>query len=76
MFNTGTVVGVSANVAAAGFPRQFIPSFTWAGKPYPIDKALETARQVYGRRHKTLTEADEAILREVYEATHHNRNKK
>ncbi|MDE6515415.1 MAG: GlmU family protein [Bacteroidales bacterium] len=76
MFNTGTVVGVSANVAAAGFPRQFIPSFTWAGKPYPIDKALETARQMYGRRHKTLTEADEAILREVYEATHHNRNKK
>ncbi|MBD5389721.1 glucose-1-phosphate thymidylyltransferase [bacterium] len=76
MFNTGTVVGVSANVAAAGFPRQFIPSFTWAGKPYPIDKALETARQMYGRRHKTLTEADEAILREVYETTHHNRNKK
>lgn len=76
MFNTGTVVGVSANVAAAGFPRQFIPSFTWAGKPYPIDKALETARQMYGRRHKTLTEADEAILREVYESTHHNRNKK
>lgn len=76
MFNTGTVVGVSANVAAAGFPRQFIPSFTWAGKPYPIDKALETARQMYGRRHKTLTEADEAILRVVYETTHHNRNKK
>lgn len=76
MFNTGTVVGVSANVAAAGFPRQFIPSFTWAGKPYPIDKALETARQMYGRRHKTLTAADEAILRFVYEATHHNRNKK
>lgn len=76
MFNTGTVVGVSANVAAAGFPRQFIPSFTWAGKLYPIDKALETARQMYGRRHKTLTAADEAILREVYEATHYNRNKK
>ncbi len=76
MFNTGTVVGVSANVAAAGFPRQFIPSFTWAGKPYPIDKALETARQMYARRHKTLTAADEAILRVVYETTHHNRNKK
>lgn len=70
------MVGVSANVAAAGFPRQFIPSFTWAGKPYPIDKALETARQMYARRHKTLTAADEAILRVVYETTHHNRNKK
>ncbi|MDE7149358.1 MAG: GlmU family protein [Bacteroidales bacterium] len=76
MFNTGTVVGVSANVAAAGFPRQFIPSFTWAGKPYPIDKALETARRMYDRRHKTFTETDEAILRVVYETTHHNRNKK
>lgn len=76
MFNTGTVVGVSANVAAAGFPRQFIPSFTWAGKPYPIEKALETARQVYARRHKPLTAADEAILRTVYDMTHQNRNKK
>jgi UDP-N-acetylglucosamine diphosphorylase/glucosamine-1-phosphate N-acetyltransferase len=31
MFNTGTVVGVAANIFGAGFPRNFIPSFAWGG---------------------------------------------
>jgi UDP-N-acetylglucosamine diphosphorylase/glucosamine-1-phosphate N-acetyltransferase len=31
MFNTGTVVGVSANVFGAGFPRNYIPDFAWGG---------------------------------------------
>ena len=31
MFNTGTVVGVGANIFGAGFPRNFIPSFSWGG---------------------------------------------
>ena len=31
MFNTGTVVGVSANIFGAGFPRNFVPSFAWGG---------------------------------------------
>ncbi|MDD2822415.1 MAG: GlmU family protein, partial [Flavobacterium sp.] len=29
MFNTGTVVGVSANIFGSGFPRNFVPSFSW-----------------------------------------------
>lgn len=31
MFNTGTVVGVFANVYGAGYPRNFIPDFAWGG---------------------------------------------
>ena len=31
MFNTGTVVGVSANIFGSGFPRNFTPSFSWGG---------------------------------------------
>ena len=31
MFNTGTVVDVSSNVFGDGFPRNYIPSFTWGG---------------------------------------------
>lgn len=76
MFNTGTVVGVSANVFGSGFPRQFVASFTWGGKAYAIDKALETVQRVYQRRGKELEEVDEAILRHVYNVTHKNRNKK
>ncbi|MCG8330782.1 MAG: glucose-1-phosphate thymidylyltransferase, partial [Chitinophagales bacterium] len=32
MINTGTIIGVSCNVFGEGFPRNFIPSFTWGGK--------------------------------------------
>jgi hypothetical protein len=28
-FNTGTVVGVCANVIDAGFPPKFVPDFSW-----------------------------------------------
>src|SRR5690606_21423536 len=31
MFNTGTVIGVSANIFGSGYPRNFIPSFSWGG---------------------------------------------
>src|SRR5690606_30845403 len=31
MFNTGTVIGVNCNIYVPGFPRNFIPSFSWGG---------------------------------------------
>ena len=44
MFNTGTVVGVSANIYGANFPRNFVPSFSWGGalgfKTYTLSKAI------------------------------------
>lgn len=74
-FNTGTVVGVAANVFASGFPRNFIPSFTWGKEPYKMDRALETARIVYARRGKIFDAEDEAILRAVYSLTEVNRER-
>lgn len=73
MFNTGTVVGVNANIYGAGFPRNFIPSFSWGGsqgfKEYRVDKALEVARKVMKRRNLDLDETEERILREVFNRT-------
>jgi len=70
MFNTGTVVGVCANIFGSGFPRNFIPSFSWGGAAgmvtYDVKKAFETARIVMGRRNIEFTPQDEAILSEVY----------
>jgi UDP-N-acetylglucosamine diphosphorylase/glucosamine-1-phosphate N-acetyltransferase len=70
MFNTGTVVGVFANIFGAGFPRQFIPSFSWGGATgftdYKIEKALEVARLVMERREIPLTETDREILTHIY----------
>ncbi len=71
MFNTGTVVGVSANIFGAGFPRSFIPSYSWGGalgfKNYDINQALDTARLVLERRGLILNKIDEEILRHIYQ---------
>lgn len=70
MFNTGTVVGVCANIVGTGFPNKHIPSFSWclSGriKLYDIEKALETIRIVYGRRGRALDERSESILRHIH----------
>lgn len=73
MFNTGTVVGVCANVFGAGFPRNYIPNFTWGGaqgtQAYLPKKAFETAKIVMDRRHVEFDEIDQAILQHVFEET-------
>jgi UDP-N-acetylglucosamine diphosphorylase/glucosamine-1-phosphate N-acetyltransferase len=71
MFNTGTVVGVSANIFGPGFPRNFIPSFSWGGAggmtTYKMDKVLETTRLVMERRGLELSEEDIAILHYIFD---------
>ncbi|MBP7184507.1 MAG: GlmU family protein [Saprospiraceae bacterium] len=77
MFNTGTVVGVSANVFGAGFPRNFIPSFSWGGAAgfttYKLEKALETMRRVFARRNKELSDVDQKIMSHIFDFTHQYR---
>jgi len=71
MFNTGTVVGVSANVFGSGFPRNFIPSFAWGGaggfSTFQLKKAFDVADKVMQRRDKTLDEVEQKILTEHFE---------
>lgn len=78
MFNTGTVVGVSANIFGSGFPRNFVPSFSWGGasgfSTYLTQKALQTAKIVMSRRHVELTEQDIKILEHIFEITKKYRN--
>lgn len=71
MFNTGTVVGVSANIFGSGFPRNFIPSFSWGNTKtnFALDKALEVATNVLERRDKELTAEDTEILSHIYNET-------
>jgi len=71
MFNTGTVVGVSANIFGSGFPRNFVPSFSWGGAAgfttYLTKKAFETARLVMSRRNIDFDEKEAAILEHIFE---------
>ena len=73
MFNTGTVVGVSANIFGAGFPRNFIPSFSWGGpqgqSTYKTDKAFEVVEKVMERRSIVFDDKEQAILTKVFELT-------
>jgi len=73
MFNTGTVVGVSANIYGGNFPEKFIPSFTWGGSEgmvtYDFNRAMDTAKRMMIRRNKELNEAEIAMLRHVFETT-------
>jgi UDP-N-acetylglucosamine diphosphorylase/glucosamine-1-phosphate N-acetyltransferase len=69
MFNTGTIVGVAANIFGAGYPPKFVPSFSWGGASglttHRFEDALQTAQRVLARRNLTLSSAEEKILRHV-----------
>lgn len=73
MFNTGTVVGVSANIFGSGFPRNFVPSFSWGGSggftTFKTDKAFEVAKIVMERRNVEFSEMDAKIFEHVFEET-------
>ena len=70
MFNTGTTIGVSCNVFGAGFPEKYIPSFTWGGigknKTYDLQKAKETAKNMYKLKNTDFTLIDEQIFEDLF----------
>ncbi len=79
MFNTGTVVGVSSNIFGSGFPRNFVPSFSWGGAggftTYRTKKAFETARIMMKRRHIEFNDIEADILSKVFELSENYRAK-
>jgi UDP-N-acetylglucosamine diphosphorylase/glucosamine-1-phosphate N-acetyltransferase len=78
MFNTGTVVGVCANIFGSGYPRNFIPSFSWGGRDgfqtNSLKKAKEVADIVMKRRQIMLTQIDQDILQYIFDHTDQYRN--
>lgn len=76
MFNTGTVVGVNCNIFGSGFQRNYIPSFRWGGtgrsSNYQLDKAIQVAKIVYGRRNKDFDIMEQKILKAVFNLTIQN----
>jgi UDP-N-acetylglucosamine diphosphorylase/glucosamine-1-phosphate N-acetyltransferase len=75
MFNTGTVLGTSCNIFGNGYPRYFVPSFSW-GSPtggfetYEINKAIATAENVYKRRGMEFTDIDKEIFNYIFNLTY------
>jgi UDP-N-acetylglucosamine diphosphorylase/glucosamine-1-phosphate N-acetyltransferase len=77
MFNTGTVVGVGANIFGAGYPRNFIPSFSWGGASgfdtFKLDKFAEVAERVMSRRGLAYNAVEEDVIKEVFKQTEGDR---
>ncbi|MCH7411296.1 GlmU family protein [Belliella sp. DSM 111904] len=77
MFNTGTVVGVGANVFGDGYPRNFVPSFSWGGaagfSTFQLRKFEEVAIAVMGRRKKEYNQVEKDIIQRIFELTKHYR---
>ncbi len=71
MFNTGTIVGVAANIFGAGFPRTFIPSFAWGGPAgfttFKLAKVFEMAKVSMSRRHGDFNEVEKEIISTIFE---------
>lgn len=73
MLNTGTVVGVGANVFGEGFPRKLIPSFAWGGaggfNTFMLKKAEDTARIAMELKGEQFEEIDRQIIQRVFDLT-------
>ena len=69
-FNTGTVVGVAANIFKIGFPPNLIENFSWGGmkgdEKFKLEKAYEVAEKAMARRKVPFTENDRNILKYIY----------
>jgi UDP-N-acetylglucosamine diphosphorylase/glucosamine-1-phosphate N-acetyltransferase len=78
MFNTGTVIGVSVNLFGSGFPRNFVPSFSWGGasgfSEYKTNKVFEVADVVMQRKGVIFDAKEQAILEHIFTATNQYRN--
>jgi len=69
-FNTGTIVGVSANIFQGGFPPNLIKHFSWGGPSeapkFALDRAYEAAEKMMERRKVPFTEEDKKILEHIF----------
>jgi UDP-N-acetylglucosamine diphosphorylase/glucosamine-1-phosphate N-acetyltransferase len=74
--NGGSVVATASNIFGTHFAPKTIPAFTWGGerfREFRIDRMIDVARKVMGRRNVTLTAAQVAILQHVFAVTSQDR---
>lgn len=68
--NTGTVVGVAANIFKSGFPPNLVDSFSWGGmkgdEKFKLEKSYEVAEKAMERRKIAISEVDKDILKYIY----------
>ncbi|MDO7600050.1 MAG: glucose-1-phosphate thymidylyltransferase, partial [Flavobacteriaceae bacterium] len=67
------VIGVNSNVFGTGFPRTFIPSYSYGGaqgfQTYAFAKAMESNNAMMERKGSKLTDHDIQILETIFDTT-------
>jgi UDP-N-acetylglucosamine diphosphorylase / glucose-1-phosphate thymidylyltransferase / UDP-N-acetylgalactosamine diphosphorylase / glucosamine-1-phosphate N-acetyltransferase / galactosamine-1-phosphate N-acetyltransferase len=67
MLNTGTYIGLGANVFGSGFQNKFIKSFSWGhDKIVDFNKLIDTCNAMMARRNKSLTDTELKLLKGLY----------
>ena len=70
--NTGSYIGVSANIFGNGLLPKHIPNFTWGVIPgYQLDKAIEDIHNWKKLKGFAITEAEKQVLKHLYQLNHH-----
>ncbi len=79
MLNTGTHVGVACNVVSGAMPPKYVPSFSWPARDgfvaYDLERMLDTAERVMGRRDRAPSEAYKALIRHIFAETAADRSR-
>lgn len=67
-FNTGTVIGICANIFQSGsLTPKFFPNFAWGkSERYRLEKAFQDIQNWMEFKNKSLSESQKNILKEVY----------
>ena len=67
--NSGTTVGVFANLFSAGFPSKYIPNFAWgtSADKYRLDEAFAVAERVMARRGIAFDQREQHILQWLFD---------
>ena len=70
MINTGSMFGVSCNIATDTFPPKYLPSFSWLTNKglerYEFNKAMETAHAMMSRRDIPITSGYLNLMKSLY----------
>jgi|SRR5579872_1687980 len=73
LLNSGSTIGTGCNLFGGGMLPKVIPCFIWGGngefQEYDFDRMLETAQIAMSRRDVEQTEAQNEVLRYIFEVT-------
>ena len=70
--NTGSYIGVSANIFGNGLLPKHIPNFTWGVIPgYQLEKAIEDIHNWKKMKGFSISEAEKQVLKQLYQLNHH-----